>query len=72
LTAVARGEVEVEDGVLVLRRIHVVFTLKDVPADKIEAAQRAHEVFKPKCPVYRSLHRAIDITTELHPLAASS
>jgi uncharacterized OsmC-like protein len=63
--AVARGEVEVDDGVLVLRRIHVVFTLKDVAADKVAAAERAHEVFKPKCPVYRSLHRAIDITTEL-------
>lgn len=66
LTAVARGEVEVEDGVLVLRRIHVVFTLKEVEADKVAAAERAHEVFKPKCPVYRSLHRAIDITTELN------
>jgi uncharacterized OsmC-like protein len=63
--AVARGEVEVDDGVLVLRRIHVVFTLKDVPADKVAAAERAHEMFKTKCPVYRSLHRAIDITTEL-------
>ena len=50
---------------LVLRRIHVVFTLKDVTTDKVAAAQRAHEVFKMKCPVYRSIHRAIDITTEL-------
>ena len=56
---------EVEDGVLVLRRIRVAFVLKEVPADKIEAAQRAHQVFKDRCPVYRSLHRAIDITTEL-------
>jgi uncharacterized OsmC-like protein len=62
---VARGEVEVDDGVLVLRRIHVVFTLKDVAADKVAAAERAHEVFKTKCPVYRSIHRAIDVTTEL-------
>jgi uncharacterized OsmC-like protein len=62
---VARGEVEVDDGVLVLRRIHVVFTLKDVAADKVAAAERAHEVFKTKCPIYRSIHRAIDITTEL-------
>ena len=66
LKAVARGEVEVEDGVLVLRRIHVVFTLKDAATDKVAAAERAHEVFKPKCPVYRSLYRAIDITTELN------
>jgi uncharacterized OsmC-like protein len=65
LTAVANGEVEVEAGVLVLRRIHVVFTLKDLPQEQADAAQRAHEVFKMKCPVYRSLYRAIDITTEL-------
>jgi uncharacterized OsmC-like protein len=66
LTAVAHGEVEVEAGVLVLRRIHVVFALKGVAQEQVEAAQRAHEVFKIKCPIYRSLYRAIDITTELN------
>jgi uncharacterized OsmC-like protein len=66
LTAVADGEVEVEDGVLVLRRIHVVFTLKDAAQEQVEAALRAHDVFKTKCPVYRSLYRAIDITTNLN------
>lgn len=66
MTALARGEVEVEEGVLVLRRIHVMFTLKEVGGDKVAAAERAHEVFAPQCPIYRSLHRAIDITTELH------
>jgi uncharacterized OsmC-like protein len=58
--------VEVDEGVLVLRRIHVVFSLNGVPADKIESAQRAHDVFKTKCPVYRSVYRAIDVTTELN------
>jgi uncharacterized OsmC-like protein len=62
---VAHGEVEAEEGILVLRRIHVVFALKDVPGPKIEAAQRAHQVFKDRCPVYRSIYRAIDVTTEL-------
>jgi uncharacterized OsmC-like protein len=65
LTAVAYGEVETEEGVLVLRRIHVAFVLKGAAEDKIEPANRAHEVFKIQCPVYRSLYRAIDITTEL-------
>jgi uncharacterized OsmC-like protein len=65
LTAVAHGEVETEDGVLVLRRIHVVFTLAGAAADRIDSAARAHEVFKMKCPVYRSVYRAIDVTTEL-------
>ena len=50
---------------LVLRRIHVVFTLKDAPADKVEAAERAHAVYKEKCPVYRSLYNAVNITSEL-------
>lgn len=56
---------EVEEGTLVLRRIHVVFSLEAAAPEAAAAAGRAHEVFKPKCPVYRSLHRAIDITTEL-------
>jgi uncharacterized OsmC-like protein len=49
----------------VLRRIHVVFTLKGVSADKVAAAERAHAVYKDKCPVYRSIHRSIDVTSEL-------
>lgn len=65
LTAVAHGEVETDEGVLVIRRIHVVFTLRDADADKVETAQRAHEAFKMKCPVYRSIYTSIDVTTEL-------
>ena len=65
LTAVAHGDVEVEEGVLVLRRIHVVFTLKGAAPEKVDAANRAHDVFKMKCPVYRSVYKAIDVTTEL-------
>lgn len=65
MTAVAHGDVEADEGVLVLRRIHVVFTLAGAAADKIDSAIRAHEVFKMKCPVYRSVYRAIDVTTEL-------
>jgi uncharacterized OsmC-like protein len=49
----------------VLRRIHVAFTLRDVTPEQVAVAQRVHEVFKPKCPVYRSIHQAIDITTDL-------
>jgi len=56
----------VDEGVLVLRRIHVVFSLKGVPEEKIDSAQRAHDVFKTKCPIYRSVHRAIDVTTALN------
>ena len=55
-----------EEGVPVLKRIHVVMTLKDVAPDKVEAARRAHDVVPMRCPVYRSLYKSIDITTELN------
>jgi uncharacterized OsmC-like protein len=59
-----RGEVEVDDGVLVLRRIHVVYTLK-ASEEQREAAERVHGFHARFCPVYRSLEAAIEITTEL-------
>ncbi len=48
-----------------LRRIHVTFTLRRVGETKIDAARRAHQFFKEHCPVYRSIHRSIEVTTEL-------
>jgi uncharacterized OsmC-like protein len=62
LTADARGEVENEDGVLVLRRIHVKFKLQ-APEDIRDTIDRVHGFFAEKCPVYRSLRGAIEITS---------
>jgi len=65
LKSEAAGEVENEDGVLVIKRIHVVYTLAlDGEADR-EAVQRAFERHMPYCPVYRSIGAAIEITTAL-------
>jgi len=64
LVAEAVGEVESDDGVLVIRRIHVVLRLKALEAQR-EIAERVHGFFADKCPVYRTLKPAIDITTEL-------
>ncbi|MGH7630159.1 MAG: OsmC family protein [Gemmatimonadales bacterium] len=72
LTALARGEVETEDGVLVLRRIHVRFTVRNFQPAQAEAARRAHDVFPPYCPVYRSIHRAITITTDIELAPAAT
>jgi len=60
LTAEARGEIETEDGVLVIRRIHVEFTLR-APESAREAVDRVHGFYAEKCPVYRSLQSAIQI-----------
>ena len=58
------GEVETEDGVLVIKRIHVTYRLKTGEENR-ETAERAHGVHHGKCPVYRTVSGCIDITTEL-------
>jgi uncharacterized OsmC-like protein len=58
------GEIETEEGVLVIRRIHVKLHLK-ADASHRGTAERVHGVFADRCPVYRSLRAAIQITTEL-------
>ena len=60
----AVGEVELEDNVLMIRRIHVVLKLK-APESHRETASRVHGFFADRCPVYRTLKPAIAITTEL-------
>jgi uncharacterized OsmC-like protein len=51
--------------VLVIKRIHVKYVLRLEPDADREAVQRAFEGHTSRCPVYRSIHRAIDVTTEL-------
>jgi uncharacterized OsmC-like protein len=58
------GEVELEDRVLVIRRIHVRMELR-AAAEQRETAERVHGFYAEKCPVYRSLRAAIAITSEL-------
>lgn len=62
LSAEVRGEVESEDGVLVIRRIHVKHLLR-APESARETVERVHGVYAQKCPVYRSLEKAIAITS---------
>ena len=62
LTAAVRGEIESEDGVLVIRRIHIEFTLR-APEDVRTTVDRVHGFFADKCPIYRSLRPAIQITS---------
>jgi uncharacterized OsmC-like protein len=60
----AVGEIELEENVLVIRRIHVRLRLK-AGEEHREIATRVHGFFADKCPVYRSLKAAIAMTTEL-------
>ena len=62
LTAEVTGEVEEEDGVLVIRRIHVSMHLL-APEDMREKVERVHAVYPMSCPLYRTLHKAIRLTS---------
>ena len=65
LTSEAVGEIETEGQVLVIRRIHITYHLKLEPGQR-EAAERVYAFHADFCPVYRSIHQSIDITSELH------
>ena len=62
LTAEVTGEVESEDGVLIIKRIHVKMQLR-ASEDVREVVERVHGVFANKCPVFRSIGPAIEITS---------
>jgi uncharacterized OsmC-like protein len=62
LTADVTGEVETEDGVLVIKRIHVRMTLA-AAADVRDAVERVHGFYAMRCPLYRTLHNAIALSS---------
>lgn len=62
LVAEVRGEVELDGGVLVIRRVHVKLLLK-AQAEVRETVERVHNFYMEKCPVYKTLRPAIGITS---------
>ena len=58
------GEIELENNVLIIRRISVRLKLKAAEKDW-DTARRVHGIFADKCPIYLSLKPAIAMTTEL-------
>jgi len=62
LTADVTGEVEAEEGVLVIRRIHVAMRLV-APQDVKETVERVHGIYAMHCPLYRTLHKAIQLSS---------
>ena len=62
LTGEVTGEVEEEDGVLVIRRIHVSMRLR-AREDVREKVERVLAVYAMSCPLYRTLHNAIQLTS---------
>jgi uncharacterized OsmC-like protein len=56
------GEVEAEDNVMVIRRIHVTMRLA-APESAREIVERVHGMYAMRCPLYRTLHGTIQLTS---------
>ncbi len=70
LIAEVTGEVEKEEGVLVIRRIRVDMQLV-APEAVRETVERVHGLYAMRCPLYRTLHNAIQLTSS-YTLVASA
>ncbi len=71
LTADVTGEVEQEEGVLVIRRIHVAMKLV-APETARATIERVHGIYAMNCPLYRTLHKAMELTSSVELVAASA
>ena len=71
LTADVTGEVETEDDVLVIRRIHVAMHLV-APEEAKAAIERVHGLYPMHCPLYRTLHKAIQLTSSVDVVVAAT
>jgi len=69
LTADVTGEVETDEGVLVIRRIHVAMRLA-APEDARATVDRVHGVYAMRCPLYRTLRDAIALSSSVELIAA--
>jgi uncharacterized OsmC-like protein len=56
------GEVETDEGVLVIRRIHVAMQL-EASEESRSTVERVHGIYAMRCPLYRTLHNAIQLTS---------
>ena len=62
LVAEVTGEVETEEGVLVIRRIHVAMRLAASEENR-DTVERVHGMYAMRCPLYRTLHNTIQLTS---------
>lgn len=64
LTGEITGEVETEEGVLVIRRIHLAMRLA-APEQVRSTVDRVHEIYAMRCPLYRTLYKTIQLTSSV-------
>jgi uncharacterized OsmC-like protein len=71
LTGEVTGEVETEERVLVIRRIHVAMRLA-APDEIKTTVERVHGSYAMRCPLYRTLHKTIQLTSSVELVASAA
>ena len=71
LIADVTGEVETEENVLVIRRIHVAMRLM-APQDAKATVERVHGIYAMRCPLYRTFHKTIQLTSSFELVTAGA
>ncbi len=71
LTADVIGEVETEEGVLVIRRIQVKMRL-EAAAGMRDTVDRVHGIYAMRCPLYRTLHNTIALSSSVELIEPSA
>jgi uncharacterized OsmC-like protein len=61
-------QVETDEGVLVIRRIHVTMRLA-APEHTRPTVDRVHGIYAMRCPLYRTLHHAIALSSSVELVA---
>lgn len=61
----ARGDIELERKVLVIKRIHVTYSGLDLDGVDDDKIQRVLDTHVDGCPVARSIQGSIEITTAI-------
>lgn len=71
LVAEVTGEVESEEGVLVIRRIHVAMKLVASERSR-DTVERVHGIYAMRCPLYRTLHGVIQLSSSYQLISSLS
>lgn len=66
----ATGEIELEDGTLVIKRIHVAYELKTDPDADREEIDRVLDFHAAYCPVAKSISGSIEVSTSVEATPA--
>ena len=71
LTGEVTGEVETEEKVLVIRRIHLAMRLV-APEESRDTIERVHGMYAMRCPLYRTFYKTLELSSSYTLVSGSA